>query len=80
MSQDMWGLLRVVSLCSCVGDYLLARDVPEFEFECWRNPTILGKSEIQWIYRLVCVRFRPTVHCIKLSFIIYCRPLFATQK
>jgi len=47
----MWGLLRVVLLRSCVGDYLLARDVPEFEFECWRNPTILGKSEIQWIYR-----------------------------
>jgi len=28
------------------------RDVSEFEFECCGNLTILGKSEIQWIYRL----------------------------
>jgi len=58
------------------------RDVSEFksEFDCRRNPTILGKSEIWRIYRLVYIRFRLSFRCIELSFIICCCPSFAAEK
>jgi len=40
-----------------------SRHVSEFEseFECCRNPTVLGKSEIWWIYRLIYVGFGLTI-------------------
>jgi len=49
---------------------LFVRDVSEFEseFKCCRNLTILGKSEIRWICRLVYVGFGLTVRCTKLIY------------
>jgi len=41
---------------------------------------ILGRCEIRWIYRLVYVEFRLTIRCLKLSFIIHRRLLFAAPK
>ena len=67
----------------CVyGVRIVTSDVSEFEseFSCCRNPVILGKSEIGWIYRLVYIGFGLTVRCMKLSFIIHLHPSFAAQK
>ena len=50
------------------------------KFEYCQNLTILGKSKIWRIYRLVYVEFRHTVCCINLSFIaIRCLPCRSKQ-
>jgi len=64
-----------VSVTSCSSiktdkwiELVVGREVSEFEYEFERrwNPTILGKSKIRQIYRLVYIGLRLAVRCIKL--------------
>jgi len=66
----------------CILHLFHSRDVSELElqFECCWSPTIVDKSEIRRIYRLVYIGFGLTVCCIKLSFIIHCHLSSAMQK
>ena len=55
-----------------VMNMILYGDESVFESERCQNPTILGKSEIRRVYRLIYVEWGFTVRCIKVSFIIHC--------
>ena len=48
--------------------------------KCCQNPTILRKSKMRRIYRLVYVGFGLTVYCVNLSFITHRCPSVAVQK
>ena len=59
----------------------MTSDVSEFEseFARCRYLTILGKSKIRQIYRLIYVKYGLTARCIKITFIIHCCLSFAAQ-